>query len=137
MQMCAHWYMKGFCNAFQLLVPFALLPKLLYMPGNFSNPNSCFTHGMQDYKCQVTMKSYQDGGLWNDWYYAKINLAFLAYSSSNSDESNSDDNNSESRISVGALVCGISVFTNHMVKKKKVTFSASEWVSVYIYMCTV
>ena len=63
--------------------------------------------------------SYQDGGLCNDWCYAKINLEFLAYSNSNSDASNSDDNNSESRISEGALVCGKSVFTNHMVHTKR------------------
>ena len=110
--------MYGFCNAFHWLVSFVLLPTLLYMPGNLSSPNSCLTHCMQDHKCQVTMKSYQHCGLCNDRSYAKINLKFLAYSSSNSGASNSDDNNSESRISECAFVCGKSVFTNHMVQKK-------------------
>jgi hypothetical protein len=75
------------------------------MPGNLSSPNSCLPHGMQGHKCQVTMKSYQDGGLWNDLCYAKINLEYHAYRSSNSDASNSDDSNSETRISESALVC--------------------------------
>jgi hypothetical protein len=88
------------------------------MQRNLSSPNSCLPHGMQDHKCQSAMKSYQDGVLWYDWCYAKINLVFLAYISSNWDASNSDGSNSESRINESALVCGKGVFKNHMVKKK-------------------
>jgi len=83
------------------------------------------------------MKSYQDGGLCNDWCYAKINLEFLAYSSSNLDASNSDDNNSESIISEGALVCGKSVFTNYLVKKKSssVLVTGNKFVCLFVCLC--
>jgi hypothetical protein len=72
---------------------------------------------------------------------AKLNLEFLAYISSNSDASNSDGSNSESRINESALVCGKSVFTNHVVQKvQKKKFSASNCGNsecVCVYMRTV